>query len=103
MAQSEGKGNLPFGRIPISDKLDLAVFECRIRNNRREYLSAVYDSATGLFKSFRWRKLCSKTKGNLHKPHLIVRNPDAPDMPKRVYIDDLIMEGSNAEEGKIQR
>lgn len=103
MAQSEGKSRLPFGIIPISDKLDLAVFECRIRNNRREYLSAVYDSTTGLFKSFRWRKLCSKTKGNLHKPHLVVRNPDAPDMPKRVYMDDLIMEDSNAEEGKIQR
>ena len=101
MAQSEGKSRLPFGRIPISDTLDLAVFECRIRNNRREYLSAVYDSTTGLFKSFRWRKLCSKTKGNLHKPHLVVRNPDAPDMPKRVYMDDLIMEDSNAEEGKI--
>lgn len=103
MAQSEGNGNMPFGRIRISDTLDLAVFECRIRNNRREYLSAVYDSATGLFKSFRWRKLCSKTKGNLHKPHLVIRNPDAPDMPKRVYMDDLIMEDSNAEECKIQR
>lgn len=103
MAQSEEKSRLPFGRIPISDTLDLVVFECRIRNNRREYLSAIYNSTTGLFKSFRWRKLCSKTKGNLHKPHLIVRNPDAPDMPKRVYMDDLIMEDSNAEESKIQR
>ena len=101
MAQSEGKSRLPFGRIQISDTLNLAVFECRIRNNRREYLSAVYDSTTGLFRSFRWRKLCSKTNGNLHKPHLIVRNPDAPDMPKRVYMYDLIMEGSNAEERKI--
>ena len=101
MAQSEEKGNPPCGRIRISDKLDLAVFECRIRNNRREYLSAVYDSVTGLFKSFRWRKLCSKTKGNLHKLHLVVRNPDEPDMPKRVYMDDLIMEDSNAKEGKI--
>ena len=103
MTQSEEKGNLPFGRIPISDNLDLAVFECRIRNNRREYLTAVYNSTTGLFKSFRWRKLCSKTKGNLHKTHLVVRNPDAPDMPKRVYMDDLITEDSNAEERKIQR
>ena len=103
MAQSEGISRLPFGRIQISDTLDLAVFECRIRNNRREYLSAVYDSTTGLFRSFRWRKLCSKTKGNLHKPHLIVRNPNAPGMPKRVYMDDLISEDSDAEEGKIQR
>lgn len=103
MAQSEVKSRLPFGRIPISDTLDLAVFECRIRNNRREYLSAVYDSTTGLFRSFRWRKLCSKTNGNLHKPHLVVRNPDAPDMPKRVYIDGIIMEDSDAEEGKIKR
>lgn len=101
MTQSEGISRLPFGRIPISDTLELAVFECRIRNNRREYLSAVYDSTTGLFKSFRWRKLCSKTNGNLHKPHLVVRNPDAPDMPKRVYMDGLITEDSNAGERKI--
>ena len=103
MAQSEGKSRLPFDRIPISDTLDLVVFECRIRNNRREYLSAVYNSTTGLFKSFRWRKLCSKTNGNLHKPHLVVRNPDAPGMPKRVYMDALIMEDQDAEEDKIQR